>query len=66
MSGRTGKMTAEEIERRGPRIVLARGEDGKLFYFRENEKPIGLRPEQYSVVAKSYSMSYLKKLEAGN
>lgn len=63
MSGRTGKMTAEALRERGPRIVLARGADGKMFYFRENEKPAGL---QYSVVAKSYSMNYLKKLEAGN
>lgn len=66
MSGRTGKMTAEAIKRRGPRMVLARDLDSndlfKLVYFREDQQPAG----RFSVVAKSYSMRYLKKLEEFN
>jgi hypothetical protein len=66
MSGRTGKMTAEALEARGPRMVLARDLDSKdlfkLVYFREDQQPAG----RFAVVAKSYSMSYLRKVARYN
>jgi hypothetical protein len=66
MAGRTGKMTAEALAARGPRMVLARDLDSKdlfkLVYFREDQVPAG----RFSVVAKSYSMSYLKKVAKYN
>lgn len=64
MSGRTGKMTQDEIDARGPRFVLARNlENGALFYYREDANPFKVR---HAVVAKSYSMSYLQKVAKHN
>lgn len=64
MSGRTGKMTAEAIEERGPRFVLARRRDnGKMFYYSEGQENMVV---QHSVVAVSYSKSYLSRLESAN
>ena len=64
MAGRTGKMTQEQIDARGPRTVLARRRDnGKLFYYAEGQ---GHKMVEHSVVAMSYSKSYLKKLEKFN
>jgi hypothetical protein len=62
MSGRTGKMTAEELALRGPRKALARLRNGKLATF-DNEYHV---PADASIVAKSFSMSYLKRLEKAN
>jgi hypothetical protein len=66
MSGRTGKMTAEALRERGPRMVLARDLDSNdlfnLVYFREDQQPAG----RFAVVAKSYSMNYLKRIARFN
>jgi len=59
-------MTAEALAARGPRMVLARDLDSgdlfKLVYFREDRQPAG----RFAVVAKSYSMSYLKRVAKFN
>ena len=66
MAGNTGKMTREAIAARGPRMVLARPLDsndlGALVYYREDQKPAG----RFAEIARSYSMSYLKRLEKAN
>jgi hypothetical protein len=56
-------MTVAALAARGPRTVLARdNRTDKLVYFQENQQPAG----DFSAVAKSYSMSYLRKLEKFN
>lgn len=62
MSGNTGKMTAEALAIRGPRMVLARV-GRSLVIYRERECPIKV---PFSVLAKSYSLSYLRKVGKGN
>ena len=66
MAGNTGKMTREAIAARGPRMVLAHdlnsNDLGKLVYYREDQKPAG----KFAEIARSYSMSYLKRLEKVN
>jgi len=69
MSGRTGKMTAEALAARGPRMVLGeiRLPDGRSFavIYRENAPPFSpARPTPYQsfVWAKSYTLSYLLKI----
>jgi hypothetical protein len=55
-------MTAEKIAKRGSRTVLARNADtGELFYYKDGERAV-----PHYVIAKSYSMSYLKKLAKFN
>ena len=61
MAGRTGKMTADALEARGPRHVLA-WVGKKLVIFREDEAPAG----PYSVIAKSFTLSYLRRIKKGN
>jgi hypothetical protein len=68
MAGNSGKMTNEAIAARGPRMVLARvGANGQayrgLVIYRERECPIKV---PFSVLAKSYSLSYLLKVGRGN
>jgi hypothetical protein len=61
MSGRTGKMTAEALAARGPRMALAQV-DGKLKIFdNEHDVPVGA-----TIIAKSFSLNYLKKIEKTN
>lgn len=50
MAGRTGKMTAEQIAKRGPRLVL--GDDKHIY-------PESCVPKNVRVIAKSYRRSYL-------
>lgn len=57
-------MTAEALAARGPRMVLARRRDnGKLFYYTEGQEHIVV---EHSVVAASYSKSYLSKIAKAN
>lgn len=68
MAGNTGKMTREALAARGPRMVLARvGASGQtyrgLVIYREGQCPIRV---PFSVLAKSYSLSYLRKVGKGN
>lgn len=64
MSGRTGKMTQDAIDARGPRHVLARRRDnGKMFYYEDGQEHA---MASHYVVAKSYSMGYLRRIERGN
>jgi len=51
-------MTADALEARGPRHVLARV-GKKLVIFREDEAPAG----PYSVVAMSFTLSYLQRIK---
>ena len=63
MAGNTGKMTREQIRLRGPRQVLARFlSNGSLFIYKEGETPV----ERYSIIAKSYSRSYLERIAKAN
>ena len=70
MSGNTGKMTKAAIRERGPRLVLARilkslpglWTVGELVIYRHGHHP----PTEYSIIAQSYSVSYLKKIMAVN
>jgi hypothetical protein len=55
-------MTAEALVARGPRMALARLSDGKLQIF-DSEYRV---PAGASIIAKSYTWSYLKKIEKGN
>lgn len=64
MAGNTGKMTREALAARGPRMVLARV-GGGLVIFREWQEPFRTGTI-YSVLAKSYTLSYLKRLREGN
>lgn len=60
MAGNTGKMTANALAARGPRMALARMRDGSLKIFNnEYEVPhIGAR-----VIARSFTKSYLEKIK---
>lgn len=60
MAGRTGKMTAERLAAAGPRFALVRCPDGKLVITLETTT------HDYPVLAKSFSVSYLKKIQKGN
>ena len=66
MAGRTGKMTAEALAARGPRMVLAevRMPDNRSFamVYREGAEPF--LPGNYRVFiwAKSYTLSYLLRI----
>jgi hypothetical protein len=62
MAGNSGKMTNEAIAARGPRMVLARTRFGLVIY-REGQPAIC---EPFYVLAKSYSLSYLRKVGKGN
>jgi hypothetical protein len=65
MSGRTGKMTAEELlacERQ--RFMLVRLKTGGLKIIAENS--VEARYWEYSVVARSFSQSYLKRVARFN
>lgn len=74
MGGRTGKMTAEELDARGPRLVLAivklprqkgwRPAVGK-FIFREEEDAVRWSTP-YAVISKSYSLRYLLNVAKSN
>jgi hypothetical protein len=55
-------MTAEALAARGPRMALARLRDGKLQIF-DNELRV---PAEASIIARSYTWSYLKKLAKFN
>jgi hypothetical protein len=59
MSGNTGKMTAEALSARGPRMALARLANGKLQIF-DSEYRV---PAGASIIARSYTWSYLKKIQ---
>jgi len=59
MAGRTGKMTAEALEARGPRMALAQLKDGTVKIFdNENDVPYGA-----GIIAMSFTRSYLKKIK---
>ena len=62
MAGNSGKMTNEALAARGPRMVLARAA-GTLVIYREGQ-PVIRGP--FSVLARSYSLSYLRKVGKGN
>lgn len=66
MSGRTGKLTAEALEERGPRMVLGevRFSETKsaLVIYREGQVP--LKPGNYRLFewSKSFTLRYLLKI----
>lgn len=70
MSGRTGKMTAEALEARGPRFVLAtvyrirrdgtQVSVGKII-FREDASPLNW-DIRFAVISKSFTLRYLLKV----
>ncbi len=66
MAGNTGKLTNEELERRGPRNVLLEiiGENNQklLLLAKENALPLYTSTCWYRVVAKSFSLHYLLKI----
>lgn len=65
MAGNSGKMTNEAIRVRGPRNVLGRRfADGKLFIYLEGDKSV--HGVAHTIIARSYTMSYLRKLEKAN
>jgi len=69
MSGNTGKMTKEAIRQRGPRMALSRvhvGDRIALVIHKEHSSPIDKDSGWYSVLAKSYSLTYLKKIAQSN
>jgi len=71
MAGNSGKMTNEAIAARGPRMVLARVVKGIgrswLVIYREGQPTVRLRDGMsLSVLARSYSLSYLKRVGKGN
>jgi|HubBroStandDraft_1064217.scaffolds.fasta_scaffold594659_2 hypothetical protein len=69
MAGNSGKMTNEAIAARGPRMVLARlYRQGwnMLVIYREGQEPFNDGRQHVGVLAKSYSLSYLKKVGRGN
>jgi len=69
MAGNSGKMTNEAIAARGPRMVLARlYRQGwnMLVVYREGQEPFKDGTVWVGVLAKSYSLSYLKRVGKGN
>jgi len=70
MAGNSGKMTNEAIAARGPRMVLARlYRQGwnMLVVYREGQEPFRYESRCWHfVLAKSYSLSYLKRVGKGN
>jgi len=60
MAGRTGKLTAEALALRGPRFALVRLPSGETSICLETTV------YNYPVIAKSFSVSYLKKLQKYN
>ena len=66
MAGRTGKMTADALEARGPRMVLGevRMPDGRGFavIYREGAEPF--LPGNYRLFtwSKSFTLSYLLRI----
>jgi hypothetical protein len=62
MAGRTGKMTAEALFARGPRMALARLKDGTVKIF-DNEYHV---PLDAGIIAKSFTRSYLEKIAKYN
>ena len=71
MSGRTGKMTAEALAARGPRMVLGevRFSETKsaLIIYREGAIPLATLLGDYQLFtwAKSYTLSYLLRIAKG-
>jgi len=67
MAGNSGKMTNEAIAARGPRMVLARVNNSWLVIYREGQPCINYRKvTSMSVLARSYSLSYLRRVGKGN
>jgi hypothetical protein len=69
MAGNSGKMTNEAIAARGPRMVLARVHRqgwSMLIIYREGQEPWRHLQCWHFVLAKSYSLSYLRKVGRGN
>jgi hypothetical protein len=62
MAGNSGKMTNEALAARGPRMVLARV-GRSLVIYREGQPCIR---GPFSVLAKSYSLGYLRRVGKGN
>jgi hypothetical protein len=63
MAGRTGKMTAAELARRGPRMMLIRCiNTNNLHIVREDKQPTW----GYWIVSKSFNMNYLRKVKKSN
>jgi hypothetical protein len=54
-------MTAEALAVRGPRMALVRLKDGK-FQICDNEYRV---PAGASIIARSYTWSYLRKIQEG-
>ena len=70
MAGNSGKMTNEAIAARGPRMVLARLCNtkgvGMLVIYREGQEPFKHGTVWVGVLARSYSLSYLRRVGKGN
>jgi len=70
MAGNSGKMTNEAIAARGPRMVLARLCTTKglnmLVIYRDGQEPFIEGKQWVGVLARSYSLSYLRKVGKGN
>ncbi len=65
MSGNTGKMTNNEIEKRGPRMVLVNYRGNGLMIHRDNHEAINYFNYVHADVrqlARSYSLSYLMQI----
>jgi hypothetical protein len=65
MSGNTGKMTAEQIAKRGPRLVLVRLQSGVKVICREGQ-PCFRSGVKGCIVSRSYSLSYLMNIARHN
>jgi len=59
MAGNTGKMTAEALAARGPRMALARLRDGSYRIF-DNEYHV---PADALIISRSFTKSYLAKIK---
>jgi hypothetical protein len=68
MAGRTGKMTAEALAARGPRMVLGEvrlpNDRSFVVIYREGQEPFRSGDNSFRLFtwAKSYTLSYLLKI----
>lgn len=72
MSGRTGKLTADAIARRGPRLVLVRimarnpSDHSMLVIWREDRRATRAGSCHVQFLAKSYTLAYLLRIARAN